>query len=96
MKLRILIIAGFLLSGKMIAQENNIEDKGLYKMDKPGTITFKTGTEIVAKTEKPQVEIFIEKEKPKLLKVMEEPSLVNLIEKPLKINTFYINTNPIK
>jgi hypothetical protein len=39
------------------------DDQG-YRIDKPGTITFTVGVKIKGKVEKPQVMIFLPKEKP--------------------------------
>jgi hypothetical protein len=40
------------------------KDNQAYKIEKPGTITFTVGVKIKGKVEKPQVMIFLPKEKP--------------------------------
>ena len=61
------------------------DDKG-YRIEKPGTITFTQGVVIKGKVEKPQVVIFLPKEKP----IYEEPSFnrsfIQDIFKPLPLS----------
>ena len=43
--------------------ENNSASESGYRIDQPGTITFTVGVKISGKVEKPQVMIFLPKEK---------------------------------
>jgi hypothetical protein len=45
-------------------EDNTKKDDQGYHIDKPGTITFTVGVKIKGKVEKPQVVIFMPKEKP--------------------------------
>jgi hypothetical protein len=54
-----------------------------YRIDKPGTITFTVGVKIKGKVEKPQVMIFLPKEKPFYQKATFSYSFVDDIMKPL-------------
>jgi hypothetical protein len=54
-----------------------------YRIDKPGTITFTVGVKIKGKVEKPQVMIFLPKEKPYYSKATFAYSFMNDLMKPL-------------
>ena len=54
-----------------------------YRIDKPGTITFTVGVKIKGKVEKPQVMIFLPKEKPYYNKATFAYSFLDDIMKPL-------------
>jgi hypothetical protein len=54
-----------------------------YRIDKPGTITFTVGVKIKGKVEKPQVMIFLPKEKPYYNKATFAYSFMDDIMKPL-------------
>jgi hypothetical protein len=54
-----------------------------YRIDKPGTITFTVGVKIKGKVEKPQVMIFLPKEKPYYNKATFSFSFMDDIMKPL-------------
>jgi hypothetical protein len=54
-----------------------------YRIDKPGMITFTVGVKIKGKVEKPQVVIFLPKEKPVYNKATFFYSFQNDIAKPL-------------
>jgi hypothetical protein len=46
------------------AVDNSTKEGQGYRIEKPGTITFTVGVKIKGKVEKPQVMIFLPKEKP--------------------------------
>lgn len=54
-----------------------------YRIDKPGTITFTVGVKIKGKIEKPQVMIFLPKERPYYSKATFAYSFMDDIMKPL-------------
>jgi hypothetical protein len=54
-----------------------------YRIDKPGTITFTVGIKIKGKVEKPQVMIFLPKEKPFYKKPVFSHSFLDDIMQPL-------------
>jgi hypothetical protein len=54
-----------------------------YRIDKPGTITFTIGVKIKGKVEKPQVMIFLPKEKPVYKKATFSHSFSEDIVRPL-------------
>jgi hypothetical protein len=59
------IVCGiFVLHAQGPAPENTSKEEQGYHIDKPGTITFTVGVKIKGKVEKPQVVIFLPKEKP--------------------------------
>jgi hypothetical protein len=62
-----------------------LEDKSGYKIEKPGTITFTVGVLIKGKAEKPQVVIFLPKEKPFYEPMNFDRSFVKDIMKPLPL-----------
>jgi hypothetical protein len=89
------IAAGLLLSGALVllspapacCQDQDtakaaVEGRG-YRIDKPGTITFTVGVKIKGKVEKPQVMIFLPKEKPVYKKATFSHSFTEEIMKPL-------------
>jgi hypothetical protein len=59
------------------------QEGGGYRIDKPGTITFTVGVKIKGKVEKPQVMIFLPKEKPVYNKATFSMSFTDDIMKPL-------------
>jgi hypothetical protein len=59
------------------------QEGGGYRIDKPGTITFTVGIKIKGKVEKPQVMIFLPKEKPVYNKATFSMSFTDDIMKPL-------------
>jgi hypothetical protein len=65
-------------AGAMAAKE----DKG-YRIDKPGTITFTVGITVKGKVEKPQVIIFLPKEKPVYRTAPVSMSFLQDIMKPI-------------
>lgn len=69
-------------STAMVDSETQQEQS--YRVDKPGTITFTVGVKIKGKVEKPQVVIFLPKEKPVYRPVTLEKSYVKDIMKPLR------------
>ncbi len=56
-----------------------------YRIDKPGTITFTVGVKIKGKVEKPQVMIFLPKEKPFFSKATFSYSFMDDIMKPMPL-----------
>ncbi len=56
-----------------------------YRIDKPGTITFTVGVKIKGKVEKPQVMIFLPKEKPAYKEVTITHSFYDDIMEPLPL-----------
>ena len=60
------------------------DDKG-YKIEKPGTITFTVGVVIKGKVEKPQVVIFLPKEKPDYEPFIFNQSFKEDLMKPLPL-----------
>jgi hypothetical protein len=60
------------------------DDQG-YRIDKPGTITFTVGVKIKGKLERPQVVIFLPKEKPVFRDVSITHSFYDAIMEPLPI-----------
>ncbi|HEX2958539.1 MAG TPA: hypothetical protein VHO70_17010 [Chitinispirillaceae bacterium] len=54
-----------------------------YKIEKPGTITFTVGVKIKGKVEKPQVMIFLPKEKPIYTEHTLERSFASELAEPL-------------
>lgn len=63
--------------------EKNEADGKEYRIDQPGTITFTVGIKIKGKVEKPQVLIFIPKEKPQYRETSYNYSFKENIEEPL-------------
>jgi hypothetical protein len=58
------VCAVLVLQTQVSGQDNAPKDDQGYRIDKPGTITFTVGVKIKGKVEKPQVMIFLPKEKP--------------------------------
>lgn len=50
-------------TGQVQQPDNQVNKESEYRIEKPGTITFTVGVKIVGKVEKPQVMIFLPKEK---------------------------------
>jgi hypothetical protein len=61
------------------------EEQG-YRIDKPGTITFTVGVKIKGKVEKPQVVIFLPKEKPVYRNDTLTHSFLSDLMQPLPMN----------
>lgn len=59
-----------------------------YQVEKPGTITFTTGSKIIGKVEKPQVMIFLVKEKPIYKEITIERSFKEELLLPLPFFPF--------
>jgi hypothetical protein len=59
------------------------EDNQVYRIEKPGTITFTVGIKIKGKVEKPQVMIFLPKEKPVYKEHMLNRSFEKELSEPL-------------
>jgi len=68
--------------GKTAPVKNKAEDTG-YRIDSPGTITFTVGVKIRGKVEKPQVVIFLPKERSYYREMDFSYSYENEITKPL-------------
>jgi hypothetical protein len=64
--------------------ENTTEKLG-YRIDKPGTITFTTVMKITGKVEKPQVMIFLPKERPFFRQMDFSHSFLSDIMEPLPL-----------
>jgi hypothetical protein len=62
---------------------NSQKDKTDYLIEQPGTITFTVGVKILGKVEKPQVVIFLSKEKTTYRDISFTYSFEKNIEKPL-------------
>jgi hypothetical protein len=58
------VCAVLVLQTHVWGQDKPPKDDQGYRIDKPGTITFTVGVKIKGKVEKPQVMIFLPKEKP--------------------------------
>ncbi len=61
-----------------------IDEQG-YRIEKPGTITFTVGVKIKGKVEKPQVVIFLPKEKPVYREVVIKHSFYEELMEPLPL-----------
>jgi len=60
----IILTVFFSIAGRVYAQDDSLASSGQgYRIDQPGTITFTVGVKISGKVEKPQVVIFLPKEK---------------------------------
>jgi hypothetical protein len=66
-------------------QDNAKNDDQGYRIDKPGTITFTVGVKIKGKVEKPQVVIFLPKEKPSYRDIAITHSFLSDIMEPLPL-----------
>jgi hypothetical protein len=82
------VVAGLCLmiaapsGGQSASPGGEEKDKG-YTIEKPGTITFTVGIKIKGKVEKPQVVIFLPKEKPVYRQVVLTHSFANELVQPL-------------
>ena len=65
--------------------ENTSKEEQGYRIDKPGTITFTVGVKIKGKVEKPQVMIFLPKEKPFYREVTMTHSFYDDLMEPLPL-----------
>jgi hypothetical protein len=81
----ILALMLFLATGSGYAQEEQETgpNEPAYRIDEPGTITFTVGVKIKGKVEKPQVVIFLPKERPQYRDISLEHSFREEITKPL-------------
>jgi len=82
-----LILAAALMAPAR-AQNDEVDDlaeKG-YKIDKPGTITFTVGVKIVGKVERPQVVIFLPKERSLFRPIVYSRSFSEEIMTPLEFH----------
>ena len=83
------IIMFFCITGLLATEPDSTvgtlpaDKKAGYKIDQPGTITFTVGVKIKGKVEKPQVVIFLPKEKPQYREMDFSYSFQKDIEKPL-------------
>ena len=73
------------LFGQEPNADNSIKEGQGYRIDKPGTITFTVGVKIKGKVEKPQVMIFLPKEKPVYNEVTITHSFYSDIMEPLPL-----------
>jgi len=90
LKKQIWMILGFFFTVVCWGQAPNIydpNDQTATNLEKPGTLTFETGSKIVVQIEKPQVKIFLEKKRAKLMIIDEKKSFLDLVQKPLNLNT---------
>jgi hypothetical protein len=69
--------------GKNSPASTVTEESQVYKIEKPGTITFTVGVKIKGKVEKPQVMIFLPKEKPVYKEHMLDRSFEKELSEPL-------------
>jgi hypothetical protein len=67
------------------AQDKAAKDEQGYHIEKPGTITFTVGVKIKGKVEKPQVVIFLPKEKPVYREVTITHSFYKELMEPLPL-----------
>jgi len=65
-----------------------------YRVDQPGTITFTVGVRIEGKVERPQVVIFLPKEKPYYREVTFSHSFVEEIDQPLPLRPLTSSSEP--
>ncbi|MCX7726937.1 MAG: hypothetical protein N2053_08815 [Chitinispirillaceae bacterium] len=84
----ILILSVSNIKGNNNSSEENDTTTGNYQIEKPGTITFTTGSKIVGKVEKPQVMIFLIKEKPIYKEITIERSFKEELLRPLPFLPF--------
>ena len=80
------VFAVFALSAQEPAQKNAPTEEQGYRIDKPGTITFTVGVKIRGKVEKPQVMIFLLKEKPVYNDISLTHSFYEDLMKPIPLN----------
>jgi hypothetical protein len=59
-----IIVMAFAVFAQEPTADNSAKEGQGYRIEKPGTITFTVGVKIKGKVEKPQVVIFLPKEKP--------------------------------
>jgi hypothetical protein len=69
-----------------VVERATAPDQGGYKIEKPGTITFTVGVTIKGKVEKPQVVIFLPKEKSQYEPMNFERSFATDIMNPAPLN----------
>ena len=87
----ICVVAGAVFSAFSIKAQEPVnvgkakDDQG-YHIDKPGTITFTVGIKIKGKVEKPQVMIFLPREKPTYKEITITHSFAEDIMEPLPQN----------
>ena len=66
--------------------DKSVKEGASYRIDKPGTITFTVGVKIKGKVEKPQVMIFLPKEKPLYREISIKHSFYSDIMEPLPLD----------
>jgi len=74
------------LTAQEAASDKSVKEGPAYRIDKPGTITFTVGVKIKGKVEKPQVMIFLPKEKPVYQDIVIKHSFYDDIMEPLPLN----------
>jgi hypothetical protein len=79
------IIGPFPSDAADLAHDNSTREDQGYRIEKPGTITFTVGVKIKGKVEKPQVVIFLPKEKPVYREVTIKHSFYEEIMEPLPL-----------
>jgi hypothetical protein len=79
------IVGGFPSYAADPAKDNPANNDQGYRIEKPGTITFTVGVKIKGKVEKPQVVIFLPKEKPVYREVTIKHSFYDEIMEPLPL-----------
>ncbi len=81
----LLTAAGFPASGAVSPSDSTSlsESQEEYRIDQPGTITFTVGVKISGKVEKPQVMIFLPKEKTQYRNEMVQRSFREELSQPL-------------
>ncbi len=72
-----------MIANQNVIAQDEIDKTNGYRIDQPGTITFTVGVKIKGKVERPQVIIFIPKEKPIYREILIEHSFKEDILKPL-------------
>jgi hypothetical protein len=78
-----LFIAAGSVSAQTPAKNSKDSDDQGYRIDKPGTITFTVGVKIKGKVQKPQVVIFLPREKPVYKEISITHSFYEDIMEPL-------------
>ena len=81
----LLVIAVICAFAEDSTNTRNDSDKKDYRIEKPGTITFTVGIKIEGKVAKPQVVIFLPKEKSQYRKLDFSYSFKNDLAKPLPL-----------
>ena len=79
-------VGAFALYAQEPEHKSASKDEQGYRVDKPGTITFTVGVKIKGKVEKPQVMIFLPKEKPVYDDITLTHSFYDDLMKPIPLN----------